>query len=140
MARGRPDFSPTAVDVVLRPEWAAKEGTDKTFGCQELNADFEDHADVVYDVPAGKTLYINQSSFQGSADAAADADNNQIIHVFLQDVTAMEYPVNTGANGGGQVTFPKPIVFPAGHRFAMRITARANHTIRITATATGYEL
>ncbi len=136
----RPDGSPTAVDVLLRPEWAAVEATDKTFVATGDNKAFGESISVSYVVPAGKTLYIVQASFALYANLAADADKQHTGWLVVWDSTAVDIFAQLGGNAGGQATFPKPVVVPAGDTFQVVLTNKSNHACDLEISATGYEL
>ena len=72
MARGYPDFEGNKVGLYLMPEWAAKEGKEWSKIVVGANKAFGTSANGSYLVPAGKTLYITQASWQSVASAAAD--------------------------------------------------------------------
>ena len=139
MARGRPDFSPTAVDVILRPEWAAVEATDKNLGAFGSSLAWEAGISVNYAVPAGKTLYITQLSGHSYAQAAADADLNQMMGI---GITYGGPPVTlwyAGGNGGSGMAFPKPLVLSAGETMHLFGVSFANHEVSMDIVACGYE-
>lgn len=140
MAHGRPDFSPTAVDVVLRPEWAAKEGTDKTLVLTGGLAGYGTDINLSYAVPAGKTLYITEAGFLFNAQAAADGELNQMGHMLGGDLTTGIYPIIVGGNGGGSIALAKPITIPGGHTFYMLVASRANHACYGAVVMAGYEV
>lgn len=135
----RPDYSPTAVDVVLRPEWAAREGTDKSFSASGINLAFGEFADLSYVVPAGKTLVITTITARVDATLAADGDSEQHAEVLLRDVTAATQWINPGVNGGFGLSLNRPIRVPAGHTYKQTIYSRANHNVTLRMDTFGYE-
>jgi hypothetical protein len=135
----KPDGTGLTVDLVTRSEWAAVESADKNFTTSVWGAVFGDMSTVNYVVPAGKKLYITQYAFQQTANAAADADNQQHVSILLEDVTAGTQFQVQGGNGGGGLSLNKPFVIPAGHQYAMTVTCRANHTTSMRADSGGYE-
>lgn len=141
MARGRTDFSPTAVDVVLRPEWAAKEGHDKVLAGSSVDVARGGPvvAQISYIVPTGRTLYIHAFSFFSYANLDADGDLNQICSSFIMNFSVGAFFSYIGGNGGGGISLAKPAVIPAGQRFAAKVTNRANHNCDMGITAWGYE-
>ena len=140
MAHGRPDFSSTAVDVVLRPEWAAKEGTDKKFRIYGSNKTYGLGAELEYGIPSGKTLYITGLSFSIYASGAADADLNQIGRCYLYISPLTTPKVVIGGNGGGIGLLNTPLVFKAGETLVLGVTSWANHACEIFTSAWGYEV
>ena len=136
----RPDWSPTAVDVVLRPEWAALEGTDWERGAGGDDKAFEDQVGVTYNVPAGRTLYITHVTFACVANLAVSGDLNQMCYCFLNDNTAATNHLRIGGNGGGSVILSKPVVIPAGHQVGAYIVSYANHAVNMGVSAFGYEV
>mgnify|MGYP001574539190 CR=1 FL=1 len=136
MAKGRPDFSPTAVDVILRPEWAAQEGTDKQFLAEDVKT-YRQLVETIYTVPAGRKLIITDLIGRAFATAAANADLNQIMEITcFTDTTEL---VIVGGNGGLAVTLSKPLVILAGALFSLRTYCNANHEMNVAALASGYE-
>lgn len=140
MARGYPDYEGNKVGLYLIPEWAAKEGTDKSFYGFGTNVAVGDSAVVNYTVPAAKTLYISAAAFAASAYADANADLNQVAWFRIVDTTTGDVFVYIGGNSGGQITFPKPIVIPAAHQVSIRLFNQSNHTLNLRFTAQGYEV
>jgi hypothetical protein len=142
MPTGRPDGSPTAVDVVLRPEWAAVEGIDKTFGGGNLNGMTygANPVEVDYTVPTGKTLYITDVDWNLFADAAANADANQIGVLYVSDSTTSAVFTTLGGNGGAGRSYSRPIIIPAGHVFHLKLWAWTNHPCGGNVNARGYEV
>jgi hypothetical protein len=138
--RGRPDYSPTAVDVVLRPEWEAYQALDKNFFGQDLNKDFGETTFVDYTVPAGKTLYITEFGCQCRAASKADADNNQICWGFIYDDTTSTFLWISGGSGGITMPFNKPLVIPATHQVSFQCFNGSNHLCDISVSAGGYEI
>lgn len=134
----RPDGSPTAVDVVLRPEWAAFKGTFKNLSAEGTNKAFGESVTGEYLVPAGKTLYVNTLAFVIGAYAVANADLNQIGQAEILDTLLARGAV--GGNGGGVLVFPIPIVVAAGHTLYWMGTCKANHACNIGVIVKGYEV
>ncbi len=126
------------VGIYLQPEWAALQGTDKTFTSASVNVAFLDATYVSYTVPAGKTLYITGLSFANRAYSQADADNNQLCECIIQDgATSVFYQ---GASGGGSISLSKPIVIAAGHTVTMYLYNAANHNTTCSLVVLGYEV
>ncbi len=140
MSRGAPDYTGMKVDVVLRPEWAAKEGTDKTFHAVEADVAFNIETSAVYIVPAGKKLYIIDFAFIIVAFNAADGDLPQIGYMDINDVTSGVTFLTLGGNGGGGMSLAVPIVIPGGHAVAFAVTNFAFHNVLQSLSAHGYEI
>jgi len=140
MARGYPDFQGDKKGLSEEPEWAAFEGVDRNFSFITVNLDFEDDDTSDYVVPAGSTLYITSLTFAVYATLEGHADNNQHAEVCLQNHTTFATYVSLGGNGGGSINLSKPVVFPGGDTFRIYIESKANHVIRVWATAHGYEV
>ena len=140
MAHGRPDYSPTAVDVVLRPEWAAKEGVDKSFQSSSSPRTFGQSFFVSYTVPLTKTLYIVHFGIRNVPVAAVDGDKNQICEGRIVDFTTSTTLWNQGGNGGLGIAFHKPIVIPGDHRVDMYAYTFAAHDTNLGLYAAAYEI
>jgi len=141
MAHGYPDFEGDKSGLYLKPEWAAKEGTDKSFYANRIAATFGQAPPAAfYLVPVGKTLYLNGLSFGVRANLVADADNNQMGSAYIIDTTTGDIYGYVGGNGGGCVVFPKPIVIPGGDVVAYPVVCQANHACDIDVTCWGYEI
>lgn len=138
MARGRPDFSPTAVDVVLRPEWAVVEGIDKSLVADTSNADFEDTAVVGYTVAAGKAFYVHTLVASCMPMHEEDGDNNQ----FCRIEASMGVILNIvlGGNGGCLLPLVPPLKGVEGETFKATVRSLANHLTHIHIFAYGYEV
>ena len=128
-----------SVGVYLQPEWAAKEGLDKTFFVSLGNKTFHQYGHADYAVPTGKTLYLTAMSFQSSASNAADADKNQMAVIYLFDTVSGNLGI-LGGNGGGAVVFEKPVVVGGGHTLQLYGLSQSNHAIDMTGCAWGYEV
>ncbi len=140
MAKGFPDWSGPKVGVYLQPEWAAKEGTDKTFTADGSNITRGLYVLEDYLVPADKTLYIVSLSFAGFGFAAGDSDNNQFCEGSLMNLTDNEIYVSLAGNGGASIVLSKPAVFKAGKTMRIFEYNRANHACYLTVSAQGYEI
>ncbi len=140
MPTDRPDGSPTAVDVVLRPEWSAVNATDKNFLGTAANVATGLIATAAYTVPAGKTLYVTLLGFSIFATLAADRDLNQIGWVAANDNTLGVTNVAMGGNGGGCVPLNKPLKYAAGTSLEFRARNLSNHNCELLVFAAGYEL
>ncbi len=136
----RPDGSPTAVDVVLRPEWAAIESKDKLFTASGVALAWEDFISVAYVVPAGKTLYITHASCKINADAAPDADKPQNASFILTAPNIATPVAHLGVNTGGFMQFPRPIRVDAAGTFTVFLYSEANHATFAALSVGGYEV
>ncbi len=136
----RPDGSPTAVDVVLRPEWAAVEKIDKNiyFVSGIINVGAFDFS--TYVVTAGKTLYICGLSWGLNACVASDRDLNQMGMVQLRDNTTGVTFTILGGNGGHGIVYSKPHTIPSAHSLRWYIVNASNHTCWGEIAIWGYEV
>lgn len=140
MASGRPDFSPTAVDVVLRPEWAAVESKDKQFYATAVNVASAGNVVLNYVVPVGKTLYITEYSFSISAtNPAVDGEKNQMGEGLIFNTTTATTLIKIGGNGGFGFTLPKPLAI-SGETVTFIAYNASAHNVDLGVTALGYEV
>ncbi len=143
MARGYPDFEGNKSGLYLKPEWAAKEGTDKTFIAGGVMASFSNYVVFNYTVPVGKVLYLNAASFSLYATAVANADHNQIGAAVIYNATVPAIPVDLaylGGNGGGAIVFPKPVILKAGEVLVGQLVSKADHSCTGWLSVSGYEV
>ncbi len=134
----RPDGSPTAVDVVLRPEWAAVQAVDKNFYSGGGGLVWGDFLEIPFIVPAGKTLYITHFSVSARADGIADADKNQICVAYIRNVTLALILYTLGGNGGGSANLTKAIRINSGEQVIFHGTNYAAHDSTVYLSAGGY--
>ena len=139
MAHGYPDYEGDKSGLYLKPEWAAKEGTDKNFTYSRGQTPWGGFAQNDYAVPAGKTLYICGMSFYNRSFLAANGDLNQIGVSTIYDVTDLNTLAVLGGNGGGSISFPKPIPIPGGHTVRVYQYNWANHDTAGEVSLWGYE-
>jgi len=127
------------VGIYLQPEWAAKTGIDKNFyaGINEVGFDYEEWG--TYTVTAYKTLYIQGMSFAVYAFNSADADKPQHGVAYLIRYIADEILATIGGDGGGSITFPKPIAIPSNVRVEYGIFCETAHDSNLRMTVWGYE-
>ena len=128
------------VGVYLQPEWSALQGIDKNFYISGVNKGWSDGGFASYTVPAGKTLYITNAVWVAYAYAQANADLNQMSELQLMNWTDNIQLARIGGNGGGIVTFPKPVKITAGKAFYMYVTCWANHALTLLGCVNGYEV
>lgn len=135
-----PDWSPIAVDVQLRPEWATRIGIDKTIGCDHNILNIGDNILVEYIPAAGKVFYITDLSFGVAGYEASDRDNNQFGVVWLASPTINQYIFGFGGNGGGSHSFNAPVSILGGVPVWVIVENRCNHSAEVTAKMRGYEV
>ncbi len=134
----RPDGSPTAVDVVLRPEWAAVQGTDKNLIAIGINKGEGEYIEYnLYTVPVGKQFVMTAIGVASYANVVANADLNQI---FLVRVVNVAETLNFGGNGGAYNYLPRPIVFAAGVIPDIFLYNFSNHHCDLRLSVQGYEV
>lgn len=139
MASGYPDYQGDKAAVFTPAEWAAFESRDKSLVATAINKTFGQWVLLSYTVPAGKTLYIVQSSIAILASAAADGDNNQFGYLYLYNFTTGLNLAFEGCNGGATILFPKPETLAAGEVLYVYGVTRANHSVDLWVSATGWE-
>jgi hypothetical protein len=135
-----PDFEGDKSGLYLKPEWSAKEATDKTFLAAEGSGlfTFGSQAVVYYDVPADKTLYITQISVFSGAWDAANADKAQHVQGLIGDNGVWGW--YAGGDGGCSQAFSNPIVIKGGHEASFVAINYANHACAVALSAKGYEI
>ena len=138
MARGYPDFEGDKSALYLKPEWSAKEGTDKNFACENNNAGWGEFAIEIYEVPTVKTLYLCGVSFQ--TQVLTDTDYDHFLYVQVGITIDLTTVVTLSGLGGGGLTFPKPIVVAAGEEVVLLVVNRAKLSCKVSGTMWGYEV
>jgi hypothetical protein len=128
------------VGVYLQPEWAAKEGQDKNFQATATGKSWGGQAIATYTVPAGKTLYICGISGSIEAEDSADYDHIHACYLWIYNVSTTTTKAYIGGVCGAGMTFPKPIVIPAGEQIRFYIGSRSGVTCTLAVTAWGYEI
>ncbi len=138
MSTDLPDFYPGAADVVSRPEWAAKQATDKTFLASGTSVAAGNGISIQYTVPAGRKLYLSDGQCSSHATATADADLNQ-----MTDLAAygplVAHLSQAGGNGGVILGWRKPWVATAGQLVTMLANNRSGHTCDMSMRFAGWE-
>lgn len=134
------DIETQSVAVKDQAEWAALTGIDKNFTASGSNLTKGQSAYGSYTVTTGKTLYICGASFSIYANLAASADLNQIGFGWLYNYTDAITLAEFGGNGGGSITFPKPIPLAAGREFRYFAIVEANHACDAVVSVWGYEV
>ena len=105
------------IGIYLQPTWAAKEGTDKDFEVVDTSLGYAGNIEVVYDVPAGKTLYMTDISFTIRPHDREFADHNLIFLAYVLDTTAAAHFLRvTGSNGASEHLI-RPAPTPGPHEF-----------------------
>lgn len=138
--RGYPDYEGGKSRLFTVAEWAALEGTDKTFSKYDIFTGFGTSTTKVYTVSPATVLYIMQYTAVLIAAAAANADLPQHFMFTIEDVTGGEYWVHDGGDGGVRLAMSKPIVFPAGHQMRIILESDSNHACSGGFTVFGYEI
>lgn len=133
-----PDYEGGKSRLLTVADWAAIEAYDVNLYGFGAGIAISVGISVAYAVPAGRILYITNFAFSSIAVANADKDNNQICIGRLEDVTVPTVFWYQGGNGGGGLTFPKPIVIPALHTLRAYVYNYANHICNIDVVAGGY--
>jgi len=128
------------VGIYLQPEWAATEGIDKNFYGEAANIASKSAGGGAYTVPAGKTLYLVGMTFFLYGAAAADRDLLQIGVGALINGTDNIWLATVGGNGGGNITFPKPIVLVGGKLLYYYCYNFSNHLANLGISTWGYEV
>ena len=140
MANGYPDYEGGKRRLYLTPEWAAEFGVDKSFSGLGANQAPGAGISAIYNVPAGKTLYIVSMEIASFATNAADADNNQIVRGRIHDDTAAVWKVAIGGNGGAQSVFSRVIKITAGHMITYDCNNNSNHNCDLWLSVEAYEV
>ncbi len=131
-----PDFLPGGVDLILRPEWAAKEGTDQNFFAEDVDIAVGGSVEFTYAIPSGKKLYITDYEFFSGTSEDASRDLNQMVHGGFR--VGFDFKSEMGGNGGGGKTFSKPYVIEGGTTLRGFATNWANHICTIGIIMHGY--
>lgn len=133
-----PDFEGQKSKLFTAADWSAVLATDKNFRVIASLKTFGQSHSGTYNVPAASTLYIVGMAVGCRADAAADADKDQVAHGYL--LNAAVTVADLLCNGGNGITFPKPIVVDGGNTFTYGVYCYANHSCTIYVSCWGYEL
>ena len=140
MASGYPDYEGGKQRVYLTPEWAAKEGIDKTFTASGGPLNFGVVALLNYNVPVGKTLVLTDLSFTVVASVAANGELNQIGTAYVKNATTGVVYISQGGNGGGVYALRKPVVILGGEQLEIGVASWTNHPCHVRTDASGYEV
>jgi len=126
--------------LYLKPEEAARKGTDKNF---RAFGDSIASTDIVYGeytVPADKTLYICGITCAAMATAVGDRDSNQIVTARVYNVTDVKTLVDAGGNGGASAMLTKPIAIAGGKKFQYQARNHSGHDCSLYVSCWGYEI
>ena len=127
-----PDYYAGGADIVLRPEWAAVEGTDKNITAETgAIAPNVNTTVLTYTVTTGKTLYVQTSlaSLNGLA-------GNVVAYLHDNSVRVCSW----GGAQGPSAHFAKPQVFESGHVLTIVVAHYAATDGKLDATVIGYEV
>jgi len=128
------------VGIYLKPEWEAKEGNDKNFAGTATNQAPGVELVIYYTAPTDKTLYITQVAFAVFATNAADADKPQMCTSRIHNVTGTTPLWHQGGNGGGGLSFTKPLAVPWPQQVGFYCRNGSNHNCSLFIVAGGYEI
>ncbi len=133
----RPDGSPTAVDVVLRPAWYTEMGKYKIVsGLSGVLAYGQNHT-ITYAPAAGKTLYITHVGIALFAVAADDGDKPQNFWAYLTVSGQSNYYFGGNAGMVFDLSIPYAVAYP--YTGGLRVTNVSNHNVGALLTFAGYE-
>lgn len=143
---GKPDYF-QKVDVVaqsigifLQPEWAVKEGEDRTIIASAANKAPGANVALTYTVPVGKTLYTMQVSAFARAVNVADADNQHAGLLTLYPFLGSSASLWPGFNTGFAISLVVPIRSNAGQILYATVTNISNHNCDLGLSIAGYEV
>jgi len=140
MGKDLPDYSPTAVNVILRPGWAAQIGEDKDFYVTGMNVGSGASVSVAYNVPAGKTLVITDAYVRGQANLAADRDKYQNVGLYIRNETDALVLLDTGGSGGCYVQLVKPLIVEELKQVKFYGVNNSGHGTNMAVSAFGFEV
>ncbi len=133
-----PDFYAGGADVVLRPEWAAVQATDKDLEAHASNQSRGNGATILYTVPVAKSLYITLLSYMNYGYDIADGDKISPCKVEVFDGAAIRF--EAGSDLGGVAPLSKPLRFDAGHLLQFQLTNVSAHNTTCGLAVSGYEV
>jgi hypothetical protein len=129
----KPDGQGLTVDIVLRPEWAAKESTDKQlWGMSGIAASATFTEALAYTVPAGKTFYITDVGFGCIGGVVAEVRGNLCIDDAVKTIF--------GGVQACSVQLSKPFVVDAGEEVEVKGLHISLDNINLAAHILGYEV
>lgn len=129
-----------SVGVFLQADWAALHITDKNINGDEGDVAVDGVLHVFYEIPANTTFFACGMAFNIDGYLAADRDKNQIGKLLLGITGPPELIAGFGGNGGGGMTFSKPIAMDSGRYVDLQLSNRANHAVNLHASCWGYEI
>lgn len=134
------DIDAQSVGVYLQADWAALQGTDKTFTCYDYDTPWGGGGLVTYGVPAGKTLFITSANCSVRPKTAEDFDHffNAMMLVGWQSPET--WLATLGGIGGCSASFPKPLVIEGGKTLLVYVYNFANLLASVRGAAYGYEV
>ncbi len=127
------DIEAQSVGVFMQPDWNVKEGNAKAWALTGSIREPGEYLEQTYEVPAGKTLYITDSSCLSYTTNAEHADKPQVI-----EMNQTGYYL--GGNGGCHLQQMTPLKITAGLSMTFRITNRAAHNTYICGSVRGWEI
>ena len=125
------NFKEQEVGVYSQPEWATKEGiqkSDSIFG-DEVAEEGSPYSDYV--VTTGKTLYITQLSGMLVPSPPEGVPDLDPMAVGVTDTTASIEYFRVGGDGGCGMALPSPIKIPSGHNVRLHVYNCAPYTVSI---------
>ena len=138
MAHGYPDYEGEKSGLYLKPEWAAKEGTDKNMSATAAAQAPGGFSQLSYTVPNGRTLYVTQFNAAIYAAVVGDAELNQMCLVSLWIGASQRYQL--GANGGGLWVLSKPLTVTETKVLNLFCHNSSAHTCHLYGGMGGYEV
>lgn len=134
------NFTAQNVGIYLQPEWAVKEGTDKSIGGATVEVAAWDKAMYDYAVPGGKTLQLVHFGGYIFSDVEAEGDQFIRCQAFIEDLTSGEHFFLAGGESGFSIDSPRSITIPGGRTCRITIFNRSNKVCNVGAEAIGYEV
>lgn len=136
------DFQDQYVGMYLQPEFAAKEGTDKTFNAEGLDKNWGGYTHIDYAVAVGKIVYLTSGSFSIVSNVQAEYNDYFYGMARIQRIVgvATTDKANWGGLGGGAVSFPKPIVIEGPCTLRCLLHNRSDKAADLRLTVSGYEV
>lgn len=132
------DIEAQSVGVYMQPEWAALQGTDKSFYASTDSAEWNGYAEDTWDVVGGDNLYITAFGASCIPHGFVDEDKTMIFVVDIGDIETGGEMLHQGGNYGCSLSLSKPLVIPVGHTFSVKITRKGTGVADIKVSAHGY--
>lgn len=140
MARGFPDYEGGKSGLYLKPEWAAKEATDKSFSGSGTNKAAGVGIEALYAVTAGKKLYVVSIGVTSYAYAVANAELNQMVLGFVLNDTLGTILGAIGGNGGAFAQYNKVLVIDGGQTVSLSALNASGHACNLGLSVQAYEV